>query len=160
MKKHLLIKISFTGLILITLLVQTGCEKKTEQPKEETKTEEVTADTSSKISPPAVEEEISIPDLKGTWTGIFDKHETTLTITDQTDSSFSGKISISYRQAINQEVKGSFSPSTMKMTMTDQLHSRYEGRYDGKLSTDLKKFSGTFTMKVDGKKFSFNLKKK
>jgi hypothetical protein len=45
------------------------------------------------------------------------------------------------------------------MNMTDQLHSRYEGSYSGKLSKDLNIYSGTFTMKVDGKKFSFNLKK-
>jgi len=160
MKKQILTIISLTGLILTAILIHSGCEKKTEQPKEETKTEEVSSDTSSKISPPVVEEKISIPDLKGTWTGTFDKRATTLNITEQTDSSFSGKISINYRQAINQEVKGSFSPSTMKMTMTDQLHSRYEGRYDGKLSADLKNFSGTFKMKLDGSKFTFNLNKK
>jgi PBP1b-binding outer membrane lipoprotein LpoB len=160
MKKQILTSISFAGLILFIILIQAGCEKKTEQPKEENKTEEITPDTSSKISPPVVEEKISIPDIKGTWAGKFDNHATTLTITSQTDSSFSGKISISYRQAINQEVKGSFSPSTMKMTMTDQLHSRYEGGYDGKLSADLKNFSGTFTMKLDGSKLSFNLNKK
>lgn len=160
MKKQILTLILSTGLILFILFVQTGCEKKTEQPKEEMKTEDVVADTSSKISPPVVEEKISIPDIRGTWTGKFDNHSTTLTITSQTDSSFFGKISIGYRQTINQEVKGSFSPSTLKMTMTDQLHSRYEGRYDGKLSADLKNFSGTFTMKLDGKKLSFNLNKK
>jgi hypothetical protein len=83
-----------------------------------------------------------------------------LNITEQTDSSFSGKISISYRQQINQEVKGSFSPTTMIISMADQLHSRYRGKYNGKLSDDADNFSGTFTMDLDGKKYSFNLNKK
>ena len=160
MKKHTLTNTSFAVLLLITALAYMGCEKKTEQTKEEVKAEEVMPDTSSAVKEPVAEEKISIPDLKGTWTGTFDKRATTLTITEQADSSFSGKITISYRQVINQEVKGSFSPTTLKISMTDQLHSRYEGSYDGKLSEEADKFSGTFTMKVDGSKFSFTLNKK
>jgi hypothetical protein len=160
MKNHKNTSRLLSVLILITGFAYLGCEKKTEQPKEEKNTEEVKTDTSAKINEPVVEEQISIPDLKGEWTGVFDKRATTLNITEQSDSSFSGKITISYREVINQEVKGSFSPSKLKMTMTDQLHSRYEGKYDGKLSADLKNFSGTFTMKLDGSKFSFNLNKK
>lgn len=128
------------------------------------KNENVATDTSSSIKTPenktAGEEKVTIPDLKGMWTGTFDKRATTLTITNQTDSSFSGKITINYRQVINQEVKGSFSPATKKLTMTDQLHSRYQGKYEGRLSKDFNNFSGTFTMKLDGSKFQFNLNKK
>jgi hypothetical protein len=110
---------------------------------------------------PVVEEIVTvIPDLKGKWTGTFDKRSTVLNITEQTDSSFSGKISISYREAINQEVRGTISPTTSKMLMKDQLHSRYRGKYGGKLSEDGKNFSGTFTMDLDGSKLSFNLYKK
>ena len=83
-----------------------------------------------------------------------------LSITEQTDSSFSGKISISYREAINQDVKGSFSPYTMNMKMKDQLHSRFRGKYNGKLSKNADNYSGTFTMDLDESKFSFNLNKK
>lgn len=162
MKKHTF-KSLFTTMLLLSILAQFGCEKKTEkieQPKEEVKTEEVMPDTSSGIKEPVTEVKITIPDIKGTWTGTFDKRATTLTITEQTDSSFSGKISISYREVINQEVKGTFSPTTLKMNMTDQLHSRYQGSYSGKLSKELNNYSGTFTMKLDGSKFSFNLNKK
>jgi hypothetical protein len=162
MKKHTF-KSLFTSMLLLSILVQFGCEKKTEkieQLKEEVKTEEVKPDTSSVIKEPVVEEKISIPDIKGTWTGVFDKRATTLKITEQTDSSFSGKITIEYREVINQDVKGSFSPTALKMTMSDQLHSRYQGSYSGKLSKELNNYSGTFTMKVDGSKFSFNLNKK
>ena len=153
----------FSLIFLIISIAFIGCEKKTEQteqPKKEMQTEQTAPDTVSKIKEPVVEEKISIPDIKGTWTGVFDKRSTTLKITEQTDSSFSGKITIEYREVINQDVKGSFSPTTLKMTMTDQLHSLYQGSYSGKLSNDLNNYSGTFTMKVDGSKFSFNLNKK
>lgn len=143
-----------------------GCNSKTdktEEPKKEgeTNTEMQTPDTTSSGEEMKEEEPVvTIPDIKGTYSGTFDKRSTVLKITEQTDSSFSGKITINYRQVINQDVKGSFSPTTKKMTMKDQLHSRYQGKYNGKLSDDLTKFSGTFTMDLDGKQFSFNLTKK
>jgi hypothetical protein len=153
----------FTLVLLSASIVFLGCEKKTEQteqPKDGIQTEQTAPDTVSEIKEPVAEENITIPDIKGTWTGVFDKRATTLKITEQTDSSFSGKITIEYREVINQEVKGSFSPNTLKMIMTDQLHSRYQGSYSGKLSKELNNYSGTFTMKLDGSKFSFNLNKK
>lgn len=162
MKRHTF-KSLFTTMLCLSILVQFGCEKKTEkieQTKEEVKTKEVMPDTSSMIKESVTEVKATIPDIKGTWTGVFDKRATTLKITEQTDSSFSGKITIEYREVINQEVKGTFSPTTLKMSMTDQLHSRYQGSYSGKLSKELNNYSGTFTMKVDGSKFSFNLNKK
>ena len=138
----------FTVLTILAVLAFIGCEKKTEQKQDENQSEL------------GVEERITVPNVRGTWSGIFDKRATTFNITEQTDSSFSGKITINYRQVINQDVKGSFSPTTGKMTMTDQLHSRYRGKYDGKLSNDFTNFAGTFIMKLDGSKFSFNLNKK
>jgi len=158
-------------LLLTVFLFYSGCESKTGKSadqKDEVQTEKQAPDISSdgavqtedgQMQPPE-ETKISIPDLKGTWTGIFDKRNTTLNITEQTDSSFSGKITINYRQVINQEVKGSISPSTKKVSMKDQLHSRYQGKYKGKLSDDGENFSGTFTMDLDGKQFTFNLTKK
>jgi len=160
MIQHSISKLLFTVMICITVIAFIGCEKKTEQQQTDIKTEVDAPDTVSAIAEPEVDEKIEVPDLKGTWTGKFDKRATTFKITEQTDSSFSGKITINYRQVINQEVKGIFSPTTLKMTMTDQLHSRFEGKYDGKLNKDLNNFSGTFTMKLDGSKFSFNLNKK
>ncbi|HSW56334.1 MAG TPA: hypothetical protein VLH59_14705 [Ignavibacteriaceae bacterium] len=153
----------FALVLLSTSIVFLGCEKKTEQteqPKDGIQTEQTAPDTVSEIKEPVVEEKITIPDIKGTWTGVFDKRATTLKITEQADSSFSGAITINYREVINQAVKGTFSPTTLKMTMTDQLHSRYQGSYSGKLSKELNNYSGTFTMKLDGSKFSFNLNKK
>jgi len=145
MNKNMLSKVTFAALIILAVAVYFGCEKKTDNSeieKENTKTE------------------VKIPDIKGTWTGTFDSRSTVLNITEQTDSSFSGKISISYREAINQDVKGSFSPSTMNMKMKDQLHSRFRGKYNGKLSKNADNYSGTFTMDLDESKFSFNLNKK
>jgi hypothetical protein len=149
--------------LLSVLVILGGCEKKTEETKQtqqEIQSEQTTPGTQEEIKKPVVEEMISIPDIKGTWTGTFDKRATTLTITEQTDSTFTGKISISYREVIDQQVKGTFSPISLKMTMTDQLHSRYEGSYSGKLSKELNNYAGTFTMKVDGSKFPFTLSKK
>ncbi len=153
---------------IIAALAYYGCEKKTDESDtsiDNIKTETVIPDTTSdeiidEIIEPVEEIIITIPDIKGTWSGMFDSRSTVLNITEQTDSSFSGKISISYRQAINQDVKGSFSPSKMIMKMKDQLHSRFQGKYSGKLSEDADNYSGTFIMDLDGSKFSFNLNKK
>jgi hypothetical protein len=165
MIKNLSINKLLTLVILSVSLFFAGCEKKTEQQQSEMKSESVSTDTISSESEPGVSEPVvevkgSIPDIKGTYTGTFDKRATTLTITEQTDSSFSGKITINYRDVINQEIKGTFSPTTLKMNMTDQLHSRYMGKYSGILSKDGKILSGTFIMNHDGSKFSFNLIKK
>jgi predicted membrane protein len=165
MIQHKYVKKLFAAMIIIAVIAFIGCEKKTEQQQTEVKSESISPDTISSVSEsmdsePFVEEKITIPDIKGTWTGTFDKRATTLKITEQTDSSFSGKITINYREVINQEVKGTISPSTGKISMKDQLHSRYQGKYNGKLSEEGNNFSGTFTMDLDGKKFTFNLNKK
>lgn len=165
MRKNKSLKQFFAVLMILTSIVYFGCQEKAEKPQGEVKTEGVTPDTSNHGSEPALPEpvgetKITIADITGKWTGTFDKRSTVLTITEQTDSSFAGKISINYREAINQEVKGTLSPATKKMSMIDQLHSRYQGKYNGNLSEDNKNFSGTFTMDLDGSKFSFNLNKK
>ncbi len=164
MRKLLLLNQFFWVFILLATVSYYGCNSKTDkadEPKDLIQNE--TPDTSSgttKQEEPAEETKITVPDIKGTYSGTFDKRSTVLKITEQTDSSFSGNITINYREVINQEVKGSFSPTTMKFTMSDQLHSRYQGKYKGKFSEDMKNFSGTFTMDLDGKQFSFNLTKK
>jgi predicted membrane protein len=166
MIKHTLIKKFLAVLMLSAFLIYFGCEKKAEnskQTQQEVTSETISPDSTSSVateSEPGNENKIQIPDIKGTWTGTFDKRATTLKITEQTDSSFSGKITINYREVINQEVKGTISPSTGKISMKDQLHSRYQGKYNGKLSEEGNNFSGTFTMDLDGKKFTFNLNKK
>lgn len=160
MIQHTFFNKLFTVLTILAVVAFIGCEKKTEQQQGEVKNESVMPDTTSSLSEPIIEEKVTVPDIKGTWTGVFDKRSTVLTITEQTDSSFSGKITINYREVINQEVKGNISPASMKISMKDQLHSRYQGKYKGKLSEDGKTFSGTFTMDLDGKQFSFNLNKK
>ena len=164
MIKQSLLKQFLTIIIISVSLIYFGCEKKaekTDQPKEEVTSETVMTDStgSTKTNEPAAEEKMQIPDLKGTWTGIFDGKSTTLQITEQTDSSFSGKISINYKQTLNQDVKGNFSPASLKISMTDQLHSKFMGKYNGKLSKDYKNFSGTFTKNRDNSNFSFNLNK-
>jgi len=144
MKKNNSFKWIFTVLLILTVAAYFGCDKKTD--------ENGNKDNSTI--------ETETPDITGKWTGEFDGKAAVLDITDQTDSSFSGKINISYRQAINQDVKGTFSPTTLTMSMTDQLHSRFQGEYNGSLSKEADNFSGTFTLNNDGSKYSFNLNKK
>lgn len=161
---HYLKKIVFASIIIASAFL--GCEKKAETPDEKQETtnkseqlpiEVPVVDT---VKPVVEEPVVNIPDLVGKWTGKFDSRATVLNITNQTDSTFSGKISISYREAINQDVSGTLSPSKMTISMKDLLHSRYQGKYYGTLSEDGKTFSGTFTMTVDKTKLAFNLSKK
>lgn len=164
MKRHIVIKHFLTVLIVLITMVFFGCEKKAVDSKQKEVTNEtVSPDTTSSVateSEPETENTIQIPDIKGTWTGTFDGKTTTLNITEQTDSSFSGKITINYKQTLNQDVKGNFSPTTLKISMADQLHSKFMGKYSGKLSKDYINFSGTFTKNRDNSNFSFNLNKK
>jgi hypothetical protein len=150
-------------LLLAASIVFVGCEKKseqTEQPKDGIQTEQTVPDNVQEIKEPVVEEKIPIPDMQGIWTGTFDGKSTTLSITEQTDSSFTGKITINYKQPLNQDVIGNFKPSNLEISMVDQLHSKYMGKYRGILSNDFKSFAGTFTKNRDGSQYSFNLKKK
>lgn len=154
----------FTVITILTVIAFVGCEKKTEQKQDEVKNETTMSDTSSSVAEPKdgqpmTQQPVVIPDLKGTWTGTFDQRTTTLTVTEQTDSSFSGRISIKYKEMLNQEVNGHFSPTTKKVYMEDQIHSKFMGKYNGRLSEDGKSLSGTFTMNRDGSKTSFNLNK-
>lgn len=157
------IKVLIIFTFILALFAFIGCEKKTDTPKvkEETTQEEPAKieETPEEVTEPEVPV-VQIPDLMGQWTGKFDARNTVLNITEQTDSTFKGKITISYREVINQEVEGTISPSTMRMTMKDLLHSRFRGRYSGTLSKDGKNYSGTFTMDLDKSQFSFNLNKK
>lgn len=164
MKKEIIFKWALVVLIIFAAITYIGCEQKNDQ-AEQPQNDKVTPDTTYMIvkseepKDTVVEEKIIIPDMKGTWSGVFDGRSSTLKITEQIDSSFSGKITINYRQVTNQEVKGILNTRTGEITMSDQLHSRYQGKYKGVLSINNNNFSGTFTMDNDGTKYSFNLNK-
>jgi hypothetical protein len=120
----------------------------------------LTGDVPPEVIEPDTEMTVTIMDIKGTYIGTLHNRPTTLKITDQTDSSFSGKITINYREVMNQDIKGIFSPTTLKFSMSDQIHSRSMGKYNGKISTDGSTLSGTFIPDYDKLQTSFNLKKK
>ena len=155
-------KHSFLHFVLLfpvmTFFLFIGCEKK-EVPKETLKT---TTETTSQpaVEQPKVEEKKAVLDLIGTYTGKLDSRATTLKITEQTDTTFTGSITINYRETINQKISGKFDQGKMVVTMKDMLHSRYAGTYSAKLSEDGKKLSGTFTQNVEKTKYPFNLVKK
>lgn len=169
MIKYILIKPFFIILLLVVLSAFFGCDQKKDNTEEIQDKDLVVKDsvssgageaTGSQTHPDSANlRPAAIPDITGKWTGTFDKRSTVLDITGQTDSSFTGKISISYREPIHQQVNGSFSPTNMNMSMSDQLHSRYQGKYNGVLSENFNNFSGTFTMTVDNSKYAFNLNK-
>jgi len=114
-------------------------------------------DTTSSDTTEMMEEDIPI-DLTGKWTGTFDQRSSTLTIKEQDDNKFSGTITVAYRDPLAKQVSGEFNKETNEFTMTDTQHSRYKGKYKGKIEDG--KMSGTFTMDLDGKNYSFNLTKR
>ncbi|NCQ17383.1 MAG: hypothetical protein COZ80_01515 [Ignavibacteria bacterium CG_4_8_14_3_um_filter_37_9] len=152
----------YSGLVLILTVLTfsffAGCGKQ-EAPKQEEQAAE-TVKTAVDTTPQPVEEKKAVLDLKGTYTGTLDSRATTLKITDQTDSTFSGSITINYREIRKQTVSGKFSPEKLTLSMNDTQHNRYAGTYSAKLSADGKKISGTFTEKVDKSSSKFTLTKK
>jgi hypothetical protein len=160
----------FLFIPLITLLFFAfliSCDRANEEAEEVVdKSEEIINESEENITEMAedntetAEETIDNKFLLGIWTGKFDNRVTTLNIVKQDKYEFEGKITINYRDVINQNVIGNFDPNTNVITMEDQLHSRYKGSYEGKLSEDQTEYSGVFTMKLNNKKYNFNLKKK
>lgn len=163
----------FFIMILASLIAVWGCDSTQEKVKEATdkagevaneavdKTSELADEVAKKAGDAAKKVGDIIDDdfLVGTWSGKFDGRKTVLKISNQDGNTFEGKITINYRDVINQDLKGSFNPETNTLNMEDQLHSRFAGKYNGKLSEDKSVYSGQFAMKLNGTKFNFNLKK-
>lgn len=148
-------------LILIGSIVvlSAGCEKKTEKPGGEN----VSTDTTNMAEPEQPEVDttkIEYPDLTGTWTGSFESHTATFKITGQDGSDFNATLNVAYRQPMNKSISGVIDPATNKITMKDDVKSRYEATYTGKLSDDMKKITGTAHFIVDGNNESFTFTKK
>jgi len=169
MRYNILFKPFLLIFIMLAIVVFSGCDSKTEKQditKDDGNTEQVKPDSSlvEDVNPeeddPDTEMTVTIMEIKGTYIGTLHNRPTTLKITDQTDSSFSGKITVNYREVMNQDVKGIFSPTTLKFSMSDQIHSRSMGKYKGKISTDGSNLSGTFIPDYDKLQTSFNLIKK
>lgn len=136
--------------LMTFILFIIGCQKKEERSIQQSP---VFTDTTKKI----INE---ITDIKGKYTGTFDRRASSLNIKEQEGNKFKGSITINYREVINQQVVGEFDPQTLAFAMTDQLHSRFQGKYKGKFSDDKTRMTGTFTMNLDGNQFSFNFTKK
>jgi hypothetical protein len=150
-----------TSVFLIAcVLFIVGCQNQEQKTVQQSP---LVADTSAKVNQ-AVDttKKITneIADIKGKYSGTFDSRATMLNINGQDGYKFKGSIIINYREVTKQQVAGEFDPKTLKFTMADQLHSRYQGKYNGKFSEDKTKMSGTFTMNLDGTKASFNFTKK
>src|ERR1035437_8078902 len=59
-----------------------------------------------------------ITDIKGKYTGTFDRRASSLNIKEQEGNKFKGSITINYREVINQQVAGEFDPQTLTFAMT------------------------------------------
>jgi hypothetical protein len=156
--------------ILISLIAVWSCDSANEKVEDKAgemandaadKTTELADEVTKKAGEAADKVENIVEDnfMIGTWSGKFDGRKTVLVITKQDGNNVEGKITINYRDVINQELKGSLNTETNTLIMEDQLHSRFAGKYNGKLSEDNSVYSGQFTMKLNGTKFNFNLKK-
>jgi PBP1b-binding outer membrane lipoprotein LpoB len=151
-KKSSIIVVSALALFSFVFLAN-GCEKKVEEPKQ------VEQPVVQQVDTPKVVEQ-SVPDLVGTWKGTFDKRACTLKITDQEGLSFEGSITVNYRDAKNQKIKGSFDTEKLTFKMSDQIRNREAGSYSGKFNEDLSVMRGSFTVSADEVKraVSFELK--
>ncbi len=98
--------------------------------------------------------------FEGAWSGTFDSRNATLKITSQTGNEFQGEISVNYHDQLVKPVAGSFDKEQKTFTMRDTQSGRFAGTYSGKLSDDMSKMNGTFTMKTDNSNYSFTLTKK
>ena len=111
------------------------------------------ADTSNTLSKDANQ-------FMGTWTGTFDSRNATLNITNQTENEFQGELSVNYHDQLVKPVSGTFNKEQKTFTMRDTQSGRFAGKYSGKLSDDMTKMDGTFTLKTDNSNYNFNLTKK
>ena len=157
--------------ITLLALVFTGCGKKSEEEQKPAQQAEKQQVTEKAEQPPETADESAskeaerpeeaktpvTPDLVGKWTGTLDGRSTTLTITEQNGLNFKGKITINYRNPVNQQVEGSFKVETGDLTMKDIIHTRYQGTYRASLVDDFNKMSGTFTQIVDKKSAVFTV---
>ena len=146
---------------LLTVSILVGCQNKSNKPENASSQSSAGNNKESKLPDSiSTKNENSGPNLIGTWTGKFEQRAAYLNITDQSGNEFHASIKINYRQPINQKISGKIDPKTLKVTMQDLLHSRYQGNYIAKLSSDYKELSGTFTKNLDHKSFSFDFTKK
>lgn len=154
--------ITITLFSLIILFSSTGCEKKTETVPEggqdTTAAETTQADTQQQAQ--AERPQVIFPDMKGTWTGKLYNREAILNINEQDSTTFKGKLTVYFRENINQTISGEIDPKTLEVRMRDQVHNRAMGTYRGKLSNDSTTLSGTFTMNADKSTHNFNFNKK
>ena len=156
--------ISVSILILSFFVFSAGCEKKAEKPEGTTNSKDTTSmGTSDQTGPDSTtmaDTTKQYPDLTGTWTGKFQYHNATFKVTEQNNENFKASLFVAYREPMNKSISGTIDLETNKITMKDDSKSRYEAKYSAKLSSDMKKFSGTAHFKVDGNDETFNFSKK
>ena len=162
---------SYLSFILVLVIFFVSCDSAKESAENVMdKTDEVAKESIEKVNDAASEtvenvaEELNkaAEDNKfiGTWSGKFDIRTGTMIVTKQEGNDFEGTITINLRTVINQDVKGTFDPETNKVTIKDQLRSKFKGVYSGTLSEDGTTISGNFKTNLDNKNYNFSFSKK
>lgn len=157
--------INYLSLILVSAIFLVSCDSAKESAENVMeKTDEAVTDTATTDTNENVSEELNkiAEDNKfiGTWSGKFDIRTATMTITKQEGNEFEGKVTINLRTVINQDVQGTYDPETNKVTIKDQLRSKFKGVYSGSLSEDGTRISGNFKTNLDNKNYNFSFLKK
>lgn len=175
--KTLVRRSSMMVLVIVSLIIS-GCGKKAQENQnqpvdsakvtkpvdtaavKETNKEKAVDTTAAKVEKKKEAEKPAAQEtLKGTWSGKFEGHNATLSITSVNGNNFGGSMTIHYREVISQKVAGTFNPAKLSVSMKDQLHSKQMGTYSAKVSKDMKSMSGTFTTNLDKQQVSFSLTK-
>lgn len=131
-------------MIVIFSVFLAGCGKTEESKEAEPVKEEITEQPVETIEEEVVEE-TQFPSLLGKWEGSGGQIRLTMEVTAQDENSFEGKTVFNSRTPLNRNVKGTVDFETREMRIEDLTTDRYSGKYRGKLSEDLKTFTGTFT---------------
>lgn len=151
-KPFVVLTIAFLALAIFL----NGCKKKEEQPQPEQPKVEQTQPKAEE--PPKVEEpKVEVASIKGTWKGTFYNRTMTLFIGEQTEMAFDGETTVNWAKPLTMKVKGTFDPKALTMKFADQSSTKDAGTYEGTLTSDLKTFTGKFTLNSGGKKFDVKL---
>jgi len=129
-------------MMLALLVTFTGC-KKEEQPKPETQVQPAPQTPPAPVAP-AVK-------VEGTWKGTFWNKAMTLAVTKQDGDKFEGETTVMWRTAVKSKISGTIDPATLTLKFADVEKTKDSGSYEGKLSADMKTFTGTFTLASNAK---------
>lgn len=153
------LKLLSVSALMVLFLLFTGCEKKNQpEVKDDTTKTETTVketETPKEDETPVEEVKPATPSLVGTWKGKFDNRNMTLTISKMDGNNFEGETVVRWDSPKVEKVTGTVNFDTREMTITETAGGRNNGKYTGTISSDMKKFVGTW--KDNGNRLTYNI---